>query len=57
MNQESIKVGKAELPHDPALEAALDHGLADVQHGNVRSIEDVEIMIPQWTLKRIDGST
>ena len=36
---------------DTELEAALDRGLADVEAGRVRSIEEVQNMIPSWTSK------
>jgi predicted transcriptional regulator len=38
-------------PNEADLGAALDRGMADVQAGRVRPIEDVKTMIPQWTSK------
>ena len=38
-------------PKEADLSAALDRGLADVQAGRVRPIENVKTMIPQWTSK------
>lgn len=38
-------------PPDVEVAAALERGLADVEAGRVRPIEDVKAMIPQWTSK------
>ncbi len=38
-------------PNEADLSAALDRGLADVQAGRVRPIENIQTMIPQWTSK------
>jgi predicted transcriptional regulator len=38
-------------PEADELERALSRGLADVQAGRVRAIEEVKAMIPQWTSK------
>jgi predicted transcriptional regulator len=38
-------------PDEVALEAALEHGLKDVEAGRVRPIEEVKAMIPRWTSK------
>ena len=38
-------------PDAAELEAALEHGLSDVEAGRVRPIEDVKAMIPQWISK------
>jgi predicted transcriptional regulator len=37
--------------NDPALQAALDEALADMEAGRVHSIEEVRAMIPQWITK------
>lgn len=38
-------------PDEAALEAALKHGLKDVEAGRVRPIEEIKAMIPRWTSK------
>ena len=38
-------------PNEADLSAALDRGLADVQAGRVRPIENIQTMIPPWTSK------
>ena len=38
-------------PNADQLEQALSRGLADVDAGRVRPIEEVEGMIPRWTSK------
>ena len=38
-------------PDETQLKAALDRGLADVEAGRVRPIEEVKSMIPQWSSK------
>ena len=38
-------------PDETDVSAALDRGLADVQAGRLRPIENVKTMIPQWTSK------
>ncbi|SRR5712692_10830348 len=38
-------------PDEKELERSLERGLADVEAGRVRSIEEVKSMIPRWTSK------
>lgn len=38
-------------PNTDQLEQALSRGLADVEAGRVRPVEEVEGMIPRWTSK------
>jgi hypothetical protein len=38
-------------PDPVALEAALNRGMADVEAGRVRPIEDVKAMLPGWISK------
>ena len=38
-------------PNETELERSLERGLADVEAGRVRPIEEVKGMIPRWTSK------
>jgi predicted transcriptional regulator len=38
-------------PDEKELEQSLERGLADVEAGRVRPIEEVKSMIPRWTSK------